>query len=98
MPPAAEAEEIQGKQEEAELRGPRRLPIKQRYQQQFKEVMRLKMEVRDLIRKVHRMQKKINKYKLRARKSKVIEVEAETKTDPIEQLFEAREYALMAKL
>ena len=60
--------------------------------------MWLKLEVRDLRRKVHRMQKRINKYKRRARKSKVVMVEAENEMDPIEQLFEARDYALMAKL
>ena len=54
-PPAAGVEGIQVKQEEAELCGSRRPPIKQRYQHQFKETMRLKMEVRNLRRKVHRM-------------------------------------------
>ena len=56
------------------------------------------------------MQKQIKKYKRQAKKSKTIGVEAETQvdlmatisvptqTDPVEQLFEAREYALTVEI
>jgi hypothetical protein len=72
--------------------------------------MRLKMEVRKLRKQVHKMQKRMKKYKQQARKSKAIGVEAETQmdqvaitsaatqTDPVERLFEDREYALMVEV
>lgn len=56
------------------------------------------------------MKQKIKKYKQQARKSKAIGLEAKTQmdqvaitsaatqTDPVERLFEDREYALMAKV
>jgi len=72
LPPAklvAEVEELLVNKEWVELCEQRRLPVKQKYQLQFRETMCLKTDVRKLIKQVHKLQKWMKKYKRRARKS-----------------------------
>lgn len=57
LPPPVETEEVLIKQEWIEMCEQRRPPVKQKYQLQFRETMRLKMEVRNLRKEVQRMQK-----------------------------------------
>ena len=110
LPPATETGEVLVSQEWVEMCEQQRLPVKQKYQLQFKETMCLNMEVRKLRKQVHKLQKWMKKYKRQAKKYKAIVVEAKTQvdniattsaatqTDPVEQLFLDCEYALMAEV
>lgn len=88
----------------------RRPPLKERYQLEFGETMQLKMEVLKLRKKVSRLKKKARKYKWKVLKPNV-EVSSTTihtddvpttsiatQTSPVEQLFEAREFFLVAEI